>query len=352
MKALSWLGAACVTLGMLVTGPALAQPKKPAPTKGAAAKPDTKKDAKGDSKKDPKADVKPDATPKEETPHDKAAPYLKEGAKAYAAGEWDDAHAEYTIAYSIEKSWETAGGLGKAAYKTQHFAQALLRLGDYLRDAPSGKISAKEKTEIEGWVQECKSKIGSVTIKGPAGDILIDGEDAGKAPTTEAIPLDPGKHKVEVRMGAQGETRMVDISAGATTDLDFTPKAVEKTVILKPEDVLPPAVRTGVVLGGGALALGGIAAGGVMLGLSFAKNDELQKAQADSLGRDAAKLAAQGKADAMSTAIWCFGGGGLAAIGTAVFYIVTRPKVSTPPPIKAGVFVSPQGSGAVITGQF
>lgn len=349
MKALSWLGVACVTVGMLAAQPALAQPKKPAPTKGAPAKSDGGKPGKADVK----GDVKSDATPKEETPHDKAAPYIKEGAKAYAAGEWDDAHAEFTIAYSIEKSWETAGGLGKAAYKTQHYAQALQRLTDYLRDAPSGKVSAKEKTEVEGWIQDAKSKIGSVTIKGPAGgDILIDGEDAGKTPTSAPIPLDPGKHKIELRTGAQGETRIADIAAGATLDLDFTPKPVEKTVILKPEDVLPPAVRTGVVLGGGALALGGIAAGGVMLGLSFAKNDELQKAKADTLGRDAAAAAAQGKADALSTAIWCFGGGGLAAIGTTVFYIVTRPKVSAPPPIKAGVFVSPQGSGAVITGQF
>lgn len=345
VKALSWVSAACLSLGVMVPEAALAQPKKGAPAKAAPAKPAGKSDA----KTDPKAD----ATPKEETPHDKAAPYLKEGAKAMAQSEWDDAHAEYTIAWSIEKSWEAAGGLGKAAYKTQHYAQALQRLTDYLSLAPAGKITAKEKPEIDAWIADCKTKIGTVTIKGPAGgDILIDGEDAGKAPTSAPIPLDPGKHKIEVRTGAQGETRIQDIVAGAAIDLDFTPKPVEKTVIVKPDDVLPPPVRTGVVLGGGALALGGIAAGGVMLGLSFVKNDELQKAQTNTLARDDAKAAAKGKADAMSTAIWCFGGGGLAAIGTIVFYAVTRPKVATPPPIKAGVFVGPEGPGAVITGQF
>jgi hypothetical protein len=121
-------------------------------------------------------------------------------------------------------------------------------------------------------------------------------------------------------------------------------------VFLKEAGVFTPQVRTAAVIGGGALALGGIAAGGVMLGLSFAKNDELQKAKLDPFGQETAKAAAQAKADALSTAIWCFGAGGLAAAGTVAFYMVTRPKA--PPPVKAGAFVGPRGPGVWVEGRF
>lgn len=361
VKAFSWLGAACLVGGLLVPCTAAAQ-KKPAPATPKAAKPAPGKPDPAASKgtpKDPagsKGAAKDPAgskgTPKEETPQEKAAPYIKEGARAAAAGEWDDAHAEYTIAWSIDHSWEIAAGLGKAAYKTAHFAEALQRLGFYLREAPAAKVSAKERAEIEGWIKDAKSKVGTVTLKGPAGDdVLVDGEDVGKTPLAEALPLDPGKHKIEIRRGAQGETRIAEVVAGASLVLDFTPVPVApKTVIVEKEDVLSPAVRTAGVLSGGALALGGIAAGGVMLGLSFAKNDELQKASLDPFGQEAAKAAAQAKADALSTAIWCFGGGGLAAVGTVVFYVVTRPKA--PPPVKAGAFVGPGGPGVWVQGRF
>jgi hypothetical protein len=355
VKAFSWLGAACLVGGLLVPCTAAAQ-KKPAPATPKAAKPapgkpdpGTSKGAAKDAAKDPAGSK---GTPKEETPQEKAAPYIKEGARAAAAGEWDDAHAEYTIAWSIDHSWEIAAGLGKAAYKTAHFAEALQRLGLYLRDAPAAKVSAKERAEVEGWITDAKSKIGTVTIKGPAGDdVLVDGEDAGKTPLAEAIPLDPGKHKIEIRRGAQGETRIAEVTAGAALVLDFTPApVVPKTVIVEKEDVLSPTVRTAGVLSGGALALGGIAAGGVMLGLSFAKADERQKANLNPFGRDAANTAALAEANAQSTAVWCFVGGGVAAVGTVVFYVVTRPKA--PPPIKAGAFVGPKGPGVWVEGQF
>ncbi len=339
MKALSWLGAACLVGGLIVPCTAAAQ-KKPAPATPKAAKPGP---GKADTSKGP---------PKEETPQEKAAPYIKGGARAAAAGEWDDAHAEYTIAWSIDRSWEIAGGLGKSAYKTQHYAEALLRLGFYLREAPASKVSPKERTEVEGWIKDAKAKTGTITLKGPAGDdVLVDGEDMGKTPLADAIPLDPGKHKVEVRRGAQGETRIAEITAGAAIVLDFTPAPVApKTVIIQSEDVLSPTVRTAGVLSGGALALGGIAAGGVMLGLSFAKADEKNKAQLDAFGRDTAKAAALAESDAQNAAIWCFVGGGVAAVGTVVFYVVTRPKA--PPPVTVGAFVGPRGPGVVVEGRF
>lgn len=338
MKLLSWLTVACLSVGLLTPCGALAQGKG---------------GAKGAGKPAPGASAKPGASaPKEETPKDKAAVFMKEGAHAAAAGEWDDAYADYQIAWSIDPSWEVAGALGKAAYKTKHYAEAVQRLQLYLRDAPAAKVSAKERTEVEGFITDAKSKTGLIIVTGPAGgDVLVDGNEAGKTPLAEGILVDPGQHKIEVRRGAQGETKTADVTAGAKVELDFTPKAPPpKTVIVKEEGVFTPQVRTAAVIGGGALALGGIVAGGVLMGVSFAKADEKQKAELDPYGLDAAKTAAQAEADMRSASIWCFAGGGLAAIGTGVFYLVTRPKA--PPPVQAGAAVGPRGPSIWIEGKF
>ena len=332
MKVLSWAFVACLSLGLCASGEALAQAKgggKGAPSKSAAA-------------------------PKEPTPKDKAAVFAKEGAQSEKAGEWDDAYANYAIAWSIDPSWEIAGPLGKAAYKTKHYAESVQRLQFFLTNAPAAKISAKERTEAEAFVQDAKSKTGLIVVKGPpGGEVQIDGTDAGKTPLAEPIVADPGQHKIEVKNGAQGETRTAEVVAGKTVELDFTPKpAAPKTVIVKEEGVFTPQVRTAAVIGGGALALGGLAAGGALMGVSVVKGDERAKAQLDPYGLDAAKAAAIAEADMRSAAIWCFVGGGAAAIGTGVFYLVTRPKVKEPAPIKAGAMVGPQGPSVWVQGQF
>lgn len=338
-----WLGAACLLVGLIVPCTAAAQGKGGATKSGTTQKGGAQKGGKGGK----------DATPKEETPKDKAAPYMKEGAKAASSGDWDDAYAEYAIAWSILHDWEIAGGIGKAAYKTKHYAESIQRLTLYLKEAPSGKISAKERTEVEGWIADARKNTGQIVITGSTdADLLIDGEDAGKTPVADPIIVDPGKHKVELRKGAQGETKTAEITAGATVTLDFTPPKPPppKTVIVKEEGVFTPQVRTAAVIGGGALAVGGLVAGGVALGISVAKGNERQSAAKDPFGGSAATSAARVEADAKNTALWCFVGGGVAAIGTGAFYFFTRPKIKAP--VKAGAFVGPTGSAVFVEGQF
>ena len=185
--------------------------------------------------------------------------------------------------------------------------------------------------------------------------VLLDGEDLGTTPLAEPIIIDPGKRKVEVRKGSQGETQTADVTAGSKITLDFTPKpaAPPKTVIVKvkEEGLLTPQARTAVVIAGGGLAVGGLAAGGISLGVGFAKGSEKQTATADPFGRETSKAAAQTEADAKSVAIWCFVGGGAAAVGTTVFYLVTRPRVRTPP-VQAGAAVTPSGGVVWARGEF
>jgi hypothetical protein len=327
-----WLGAACVLATLAMPCEAAAQRKGGAPEKGA------------------------DAGKKEDSPKKKAAPYLKAGARAATAGEWEDAYAEYSIAWTFDPSWEVAAGLGKAAYKAGYYAESIRRLSFYLREAPPKKVSAKARKDAETMIQDAKSKTGEITITAPEGStVLIDDQDFGNTPLADPLIVDPGKRKVEVRRGSQGESRTADVTAGSKIALDFMPKAPPppKTVIVqvKEEGLLTPQTRTAGVIAGGALALGALAAGGISLGVGFAKGSERQTATADPFGRETAKAAAQTEADAKSVALWCFVGGGVAAVGTTVFYLVTRPRVRTPP-VQAGAAVAPSGGVIWARGTF
>lgn len=323
MKVLSWVGGVCLAVSLLAPVSAAAQG--------------------GGSR----------STAAKDSPEAKAASYLKGGAKAAAVGEWDDAYAEYKLAWSMNPSWEAAAGRGKAAYKTKRYAESIDMLAYYLREAPAAKVSAKQRAEAEAWLKDARSKTGILVITGPeGGDVLLDDEQIGKTPIADGIPVDPGDHKVEVRFGSTGETKMTPITAGAKVTLDFTPKKAGpgKTVIVKEEGVFTPQVRTAAVIGGGALAVGGIVAGGVMLGVSFAKTDEKREAEANPYGRETAMSAAQAASEAKSAALWCFVGGGAAALGTGAFYFFTRPRVKAP--VNAGVVVGPEGPSIWASGHF
>ena len=49
----------------------------------------------------------------------------------------------------------------------------------------------KFRTDLDKFVKDAKAKTGTITLKGPAGDdVFVDGEDMGKTPLADAIPLE------------------------------------------------------------------------------------------------------------------------------------------------------------------
>src|SRR5262249_46637167 len=199
----------------------------------------------------------------------------------------------------------------------------------------------------------------------------LDGEVLSEKQWGVPYPVDTGAHvlvasangyvtaTVHVRIPGDGTSTTASIPSLKKAAVELpAPTASASSSAERPdpdagpakEGGISPQTRTAVAIGGGALALGGIVAGGVALGVSFAKADERQKAQLDPFGRDAGKAAARAEADAQSAAIWCFAGGGVAAAGTAIFYLVTRSRIRAP--VKAGGFVGPGGPSIWVQGQF
>jgi hypothetical protein len=263
--------------------------------------------------------------------------YYIAASRSANGGRWDDAYAEYSIAWRLSPDWQTAGGLGKAAYRTKHHATAVSRLSDYLRQAPAGRVSARERTEAEGWIAVAKTKVGSLSVALPRGaTVLIDGETAGTAPFQGAIPIDPGKHEIQIQTGSSVETRTVEITVGKTHNLSLSGAASGQE---EQDPAAPaagratssgPSLRTVALVGGAALTVGGIVAGSVSLSIAGGKGSDKQSAALDKDGRDRAAGLAQAEAQAKNMALWSFVGAGLCAAGTAAFYIATRKPSKAP----------------------
>lgn len=332
--ALTWILAACVAGPGVVVHTAAAQGKagagKAAPAKSA----------------DPAAKEK-------DKEKEKARTYIKSGNKSAGAGKWEDAYAEYAIAWSIAPDWETAYPVGKAAFKTGHFAEAFARLTFHLQKAAPDQVPQKQRTEVETMIGEAKAKTAALTIKAEEGtEILLDNETIGRAPLAEAIYVDPGKHKIETRRGTSGETKTVEVTAGASVDVSFEAPKPLPTVTAPPIVTAAPTanpIRLPGLITGGVLTAGGLAVGGAFLGLSFGHDAAIQKA-VEKGDKKAAEDAATQKAVALNTSLWGFVGAGVAAAGTVAFYFITRPSKKAE--VKGAISVSPQGPALVVEGQF
>lgn len=282
-----------------------------------------------------------------------ARSYRVAGSRHANAGRWEDAYAEYAIAWQLSPDWQSASDLGKAAYRTKHWPIAAMRLAFYLREAPAGRIPAKERKELEGWVAEATQKSGSLTVVAAAGaEIAVDGEVVGVAPLPGPLVVEPGKHDVQVRTGTHVETKAAPLLAGEARELRFgagaggeprggdsAPRGSERTVL-----------RPVALVSGAALTVGGIVAGGVFLGLASERGADKQKAALDGDGREAAKGFALAEAEARNGALWSFVGAGLCAAGTTVLYLTTRP--SDKAPVTATLGVQAGGPAITIRGRF
>lgn len=327
MKASVWIVAACLSAQVFAPQAAFAQGKGSAATKAGKA-----------GKAEP-------------TPQDKAKEFTKSGDKAAAAGNWEDAYADYTIAWSIYQGWETALGAGKAANKTGHHAEAVERLSLYLRDVPTKNVTAKQRIEVEAMLEDSKSKTGMLTIAAPeGGEVFLDRNPVGKTPLPAAIRVDPGKHEIEIRRGSSGETKSTEVAAGATVEVKFEPppKAEPPKVIIKEDNY---AWRTPTLITGSGLAFAGLVLGGVTLGLALDKASAKNAAGQDPNGLDAARQAANDEALFKNVMVWSFVGAGVALAGTAVVYFVIKPPEKKPP-VQGTVGLGLGGPSVSIRGEF
>ncbi|WP_437716538.1 PEGA domain-containing protein [Sorangium sp. So ce448] len=310
---------------------------------------------------------------------DKARQLYEEGRQAAAAGKWADAHASFLAAWAIKPHYQIASNLGVTCLKLGRHREAAEYLARYLREAPASKV--KERQSAEASLREALSKVASVTAQvTPAGaEVTVDGAARGKAPLTDPIFLEPGKHDIGARLdGHEPATQSIVAIAGgkqtAVLQLNRTPAA---GVLVQPGPaVLPPAsgavgsenrTRKALLLGGGIAAGAGVAAGVIFTVMANARASEAEDKKDELLRKGYSESSCHGmtmpgckdlrdtvyaKVDLSNAAFWSFVAGGAIGAGTLVYGLVTRKPAEVAPGVRAAPLLGPSVAGLSLSGQF
>lgn len=292
-----------------------------------------------------------------QSPGDRAAQFYKEGNALYDQGKYKEAEAKYQAAWDIQQSFDVAGNLGNAEMLIGQPRDAAEHLSYALHTFPLGGTPEKKKF-LQDRLIEAKQQIGTLRIKVNVdrAEILIDGKRIGESPLLEPVFVLPGERNIVVRRGALKVTKSILVAKGSSQDLSVTLDAGPKPAIL---------------IAGGAVAGAGIISGVVFALLSNGKasdGDAIHDQLAATGGEGACTQAGnQARCDELlgvredqallaNVSAWSFIGGGLALVGTGVYWLVTASEpapIATPSRgLRAVPVVTAQGAGLMLGGSF
>jgi len=311
------------------------------------------------------------------TPGRDVAEVYKQAVAAFKKGDYASAHSGFIEVWSQEKKPKVAGNLGRTELKLGKYCDAAEHLGLFLRDQPG--LTPSEQKELGAQLDEARGKVVMLRVETaqPGADVFVDGARVGTAPLGHALCLQPGKHKIEARLGELRTAEDVNEPAGATATkkLAFAPPKTAGTGGGEPTGGAPGSgnstpfpTRTLVLAGAGLAAV----AGGVLLGVGAAQKAEAQgNAPTDSTGTltcsrrgGAFDRGSTRECDRMrsltSTAdvVWGVGIGaltlgGAAATAAAISWLMPEPeKTRDRSTSQVAPVVGPHGAGLVWHGSF
>ncbi len=124
----------------------------------------------------------------------------RDAVAAYKAGDYPVAYRGFAGVWSVEKKPKVAGNLGRTELKLKKYCGAVEHLTLFL--AGQADLPPDERAEVERLRDRARWSTTTLQVTTQAGaEILVDDTSVGKAPIGKDLCLDPGKHKVEARVG-------------------------------------------------------------------------------------------------------------------------------------------------------
>lgn len=291
-----------------------------------------------------------------------------DGADAAERGEWERARGLFQQAFDLKPIPKIAANLGRAELMVGKPCAAAEHLEYYL--AKEKGADAESLQDVQKVLDKATAKIGvlRVRVNVDGAKVFVDGKSASTSPLTHSIFVEPGNYSVEAQ--AEGhEPAKKDVAVGANAKLEvpleLTP--IKKVRERPPPPAREPAWRMPGILGGIGLAAMGV---GVGIGFSvaaFQKNDEMW-AEADRLqlitpqnqticaglsDPRCANLVDAGQTRDVygNAAIAGYLVGGIATMGTVVFWHFSKPETAKKRPVTT-MNVVPTPGGLSVIGTF
>jgi len=156
-----------------------------------------------------------------------APPPVREEAKkrhnealaSFRAGEFQEAYSGFIEAWDLQglpRVPRIAGNLGRAELKIGKHRDAAEHLAYFLREEKD--LSDEDRREFARQLADAKAKVGTLRVEvlQAGADIFVDGNRIGVSPMEAEIYVEPGRRKVEARLGELRASEALDVRAGAT----------------------------------------------------------------------------------------------------------------------------------------
>jgi len=168
---------------------------------------------------------------------------FRDGLAAAQEGNWEEARAAFQNSYELVPRPITLLNLAGALMQVGRIVEAAEGYRRFLREATEGR-EARLRPDAEQALAEIERRIAHVTLvlmgHEPSDQLTLDGWELSAAALGEALPVDPGEHRLVVtREGNEPIENVFSIDDGGTRTVEvdlrperWTPREVQEQVDL------------------------------------------------------------------------------------------------------------------------
>jgi hypothetical protein len=300
-----------------------------------------------------------------EGPDKESTRLYEEGVKAAKAGQWEKARLAMLAAFTLRPSHARAANLGRVELMAARPREAAEHLSYFLQGAPG--IESDDRKAAEAMLAEARAKIAVVTIQTPSegAEVLIDDVAVGRAPLPTPLFLDPGAHKVVLRVEGRPEVAYAITLKAGSMDAIALDAAVPTTPAapVRAPPLPAPEKSKAIVFGGAGLAVATLGAGIAFTVISNEKalDADMQLARLKFHGGSApckggisptecaTLLSTNRSSDTFhNLAVVGYAAAGIAAVGTLAYALWPSKKAAP----RTGLVVIPAMGGILVHGGF
>lgn len=191
--------------------------------------------------------------------------HFQRGQSCYETGDYECAVNEWQAAYNMDSRPALQYNLAQAYERLGRYDEAVRSYEVYIAAAAPDDQRAQN---ARGRVAQLQQRLGNTAVVfsgGPEGaQIFVDGQDRGRLPHPDPLRVDPGSHRIVIRMeGFQDFVSTVAVSPGqsASVEIEMVPGVSGQASV----GGGPSLVGIIVTAVGGAILIGGAVTGALAL---------------------------------------------------------------------------------------
>jgi tetratricopeptide (TPR) repeat protein len=280
-------------------------------------------------------DQAPDAASSAPSDADRAAAseHFQRGVELHEEGDYDAALVEFQRAYEAWPDYRVLYNVGVTYLAQRSYVLSLRSFERYLVLGGS-ELSAERRAQVEERIANLRQRVGFLVLRTnvSGAEVSVDGEVAGHTPMDTPLPLDVGRHRIEVRaVGHQLVRRTVSVAGGDEVDLaiELEPVAAPVAAVpVVPEPALVPEPEPEhrnlrpLAVGGFITTAALAAAAGATGGLAFRSHRDYDDAAATYPGDAQAIADAHDRTKTLSLVTDVLGGAAIALGCTSLIVIL------------------------------